>query len=67
MSIGTSGRVVVEIDPELKRSLHALLARKGMTLKEWFVSQADRSIASDPDSTSRKPSKGQRRGVANGR
>lgn len=41
MSIGTSGRVVVEVDPELKRELYATLMRDGLTLKDWFVKSAE--------------------------
>jgi len=37
MSIGSSGRIVIEIDPSLKRELHSALARQGVTLKDWFV------------------------------
>lgn len=41
MSIGNSGRVVVEVDPDLKKALHATLMRDGLTLKEWFVKSAE--------------------------
>ena len=37
MAVGVSGRIVIEIDPELKRDLHDALADKGMTLKQWFL------------------------------
>jgi hypothetical protein len=37
MSIGSSGRIVIEIAPESKRLLYAALARDGMTLKDWFL------------------------------
>ncbi len=37
MSIGTSGRIVIEIEPESKRQLYAALARDGLTLKDWFL------------------------------
>jgi hypothetical protein len=40
MSIGNSGRIVIEIEPELKRQLYSTLAREGMTLKEWFLQKA---------------------------
>lgn len=45
MSIGSSGRIVIEIDPDLKRGLYSNLTAKGLTLKEWFVSQAEDFIA----------------------
>lgn len=35
-----SGRLVVDIDPELKLALHAALAADGLSLKEWLVKQA---------------------------
>lgn len=40
MSIGPSGRIVVEVEPELKRELHSALVKDGKTLKDWFVTQA---------------------------
>lgn len=51
MSIGTSGRIVIEIEPALKRELYSLLAADGLSLKEWFLNQAANYIAS-----SRQPS-----------
>lgn len=35
-----SGRVVVDVDPELKLALHAALAADGQSLKDWFVQSA---------------------------
>lgn len=40
MSIGSSGRIVIEIEPEVKRQLYSTLAREGMTLKDWFLHEA---------------------------
>ena len=37
MSIGVSGRIVIEIDPALKQELHGALAEQGMTLKQFFL------------------------------
>lgn len=37
MSKSESGRLVLEIDPELKRKLYAVLALEQKTLKEWFI------------------------------
>ena len=45
MARGASGRVVVEIQPELKGRLHATLALEGRTLKDWFVKQASDYVA----------------------
>ncbi len=41
MARGQSGRIVLEIDPVLKRALHARLAGDGLTLKEWFLRNVD--------------------------
>ena len=40
MSIGNSGRIVIEVDTELKKMLYASLERENLTLKEWFVRNA---------------------------
>jgi hypothetical protein len=51
MSRGGSGRIVIEVDPELKRRLYAVLAMSGSTLKDWFVASAskycDHAVQSD--------------------
>jgi len=44
MARGQSGRVVLEIDPVLKRRLHARLASDGLTLKDWFLERVDRYL-----------------------
>lgn len=41
MARGKSGRIVIEIDPSVKRALYASLARDNRTLKEWFVESAE--------------------------
>ncbi len=41
MARGKSGRVVIEIDPKLKRQLYATLEYKQETMKEWFVKEAE--------------------------
>ena len=40
MSVGNSGRIVIEVDPSLKRELYAALSLEGLTLKDWFIRQA---------------------------
>ncbi len=52
MAKGASGRVVVEVQPSLKRELHSALALDGQTLKSWFIEAANLYIS--------------RRGSANG-
>ena len=41
MAKGTSGRIVVEIDPDLKRELYQALGAEGMNLKQWFLENVD--------------------------
>jgi len=41
MAQGKSGRIVIEVDPALKRELYAALAMSGSTLKDWFVRSAE--------------------------
>lgn len=41
MSRGNSGRIVIEVEPELKRQLYASLERQGKTLKDWFLERAE--------------------------
>jgi hypothetical protein len=40
MAIGKSGRLVIEIDPELKELLYQSFREDGSTLKEWFIQRA---------------------------
>ena len=40
MSVGTSGRIVIEVDPMFKQMLYSQLEQDGLTLKEWFLSNA---------------------------
>ena len=47
MARGKSGRVVLEIDPELKRQLYASLENRQETMKEWFVKEAEGLIYGD--------------------
>ena len=44
MAKRSSGRVVVVIEPALKRDLYVELTRRGLTLKSWFVEQAARFL-----------------------
>lgn len=40
MARGESGRIVIEVEPEVKRRLYSALALSGSTLKDWFVHAA---------------------------
>jgi predicted Rossmann fold nucleotide-binding protein DprA/Smf involved in DNA uptake len=37
MPVGRSGRIVVELDPDLKRRLHARLRGQGLDFKAWLL------------------------------
>lgn len=45
MGMGPSGRIVVELEPELKRRLYAELSIAGLTFKNWLIDQAESYIA----------------------
>jgi hypothetical protein len=45
MSRGTSGRIVVEIDPDVKDQLYVALAKSKLTLKDWFLSQCNEYLS----------------------
>lgn len=49
MSIGKSGRIVLQIDPNLKKQLYGELAIQGLTLKEWFLARAGELLKSGND------------------
>lgn len=44
MARGDSGRIVLEIPPEKKRRLYALLDEEDLTLKEWFLARMEEYI-----------------------
>lgn len=52
MSIGSSGRIVIEVEPGVKRELHAALAREGSTLKEWFLRSAQSYLSTTSEKRS---------------
>ncbi len=47
MAIGSSGRIVIEVEPELKQLLHSALQKEGLTLKGWFVDNARKFVYED--------------------
>ncbi|EFI0623279.1 hypothetical protein V6253_04455 [Escherichia coli] len=44
MAKGESGRIVLEVEPELKKALYSVLAMEQKTLKDWFVDKAQEHI-----------------------
>lgn len=40
MSIGKSGRIVIEVEPGLKKELYEALGKEGLSLKSWFLENA---------------------------
>lgn len=40
MAIGSSNRIVVEVETDLKAQIYAALKSRGMTFKEWLIDQA---------------------------
>ncbi|MBZ5566590.1 MAG: hypothetical protein LAN64_01940 [Acidobacteriia bacterium] len=51
MPIGESGRVVLEIDPLLKRKLYSALALEHMSLKAWFIGKAEEYVQAQQQPT----------------
>ncbi len=45
MAKGNSGRIVIEIDPELKQELYEALGVKELNLKQWFLSHVNQLLA----------------------
>ena len=41
MTKGDSGRIVIEVEPDLKRRLYSTLAMDSSTLKDWFIQCAE--------------------------
>jgi len=41
---GKSSRIVLEIDPRLKGKLYIELAKRQLTMKDWFISNAEQFI-----------------------
>jgi hypothetical protein len=45
MARGNSGRIVLEVDPILKAEVYSALARDGLTLRAWFIREAQRYLS----------------------
>lgn len=44
MSRGNSGRIVIEVDPSIKDNLYIALAKRKLTLKDWFLLQCSQFL-----------------------
>lgn len=44
MAKGSSGRIVIEVDPDLKSELYDALGKEDMTLKEWFLANTNKFL-----------------------
>lgn len=49
MAIGRSGRIVVEIDPEVKKKIYSILTLESLTLKDWFLIKVREKIEENKD------------------
>ncbi|QGA58495.1 MULTISPECIES: hypothetical protein [unclassified Brucella] len=54
MSKGDSGRIVIEVEPMLKRQLYSTLAMESSTLKDWFIQCAENYVRNKASSTSKE-------------
>ncbi len=45
MAVGTSGRIVIDVDPALKRRLHSALQQEAKSLKDWFLERCQEYLA----------------------
>jgi len=44
MARGNSGRIVLELDPDFKKELYDALDKDRLTLREWFINEANRYL-----------------------
>ena len=44
MARGESGRIVIEMDPEIKQELYQKLQGENSNLKSWFLSQVEKYL-----------------------
>ena len=45
MPVGPSGRIVIEIDPDLKAQLYYALKSENVKLKDWFLQHVESYLA----------------------
>ena len=44
MPVGTSNKVIIEMDTEMKQALYAKLKSQGLTMREWFLRHAEAEL-----------------------
>jgi hypothetical protein len=54
MAKGHSGRIVIEVDPALKRELYGALAVDDSTMKDWFLAHAGEYLSSRNKNATKK-------------
>ena len=45
MPKGPSGRIVIELDPDLKDELYIARQKEGLNMKQWFIENAQDFLA----------------------
>ena len=45
MTVGKSGRIVIEINPNLKQELYKSLGAENSNLRSWFLDNVDKYLA----------------------
>jgi len=48
---GSSGRLVIEIDPSVKKELYERLGEKGLNMREWFLINANAYLKKNKQSS----------------
>ena len=51
MAKGSSGRLVIEIDPSIKKELYERLGEKGLNMREWFLINANAYLKQNKQSS----------------
>ena len=51
MAKGSSGRLVIEIDPSVKKELYERLGEKGLNMREWFLINANAYLKKNKQSS----------------
>ena len=51
MAKGSSGRLVIEIDPLVKKELYEKLGEKGLNMREWFLINANAYLKQNKQSS----------------